>query len=461
MNRVDRTMADIHERPPQLEIGAHEAPVDSSLEVRRVTPDDYRHISALARKNFLGPSFSLFPQDVVQAYIAANRAEDIRHAVDTEGSEAYIAEDEHNQAVGFILLRHNALHGSQGMRRNAYGELDLRRLHVDPTIQGKGIGTKLFDILENRAHDLNVTHITSHASGGSRPFFESRGWEGETAFNNMTKRGKRTRAIVFAAQKQIAPREIELFPSPTHIVYAGANEWKANYVKDIAKNIDSSLGFVKYANAQEDEATSDVAIAAQSKALSTAQQIDIRGQFSPLIVAGDVRADLLTITGNSSTFRYDFLNRGKPKGTTTEEKLQEVADNFLELFITAEETKRPAPYVIRSATCLLDPTHPESVVMSTNDTSIWLSQEGIEELATKEGVKKYREEAMNLVDADILNMSGGFCLPVFLKRGYVKGINGHPFDTLPKREQVVEKALHTAIVGIDGDLVKRRLGLIQ
>jgi predicted N-acetyltransferase YhbS len=453
-------MADIREALPQHEFGAQEASVNPCLEVRRVTPDDYRQVSALARKNFLGPSFALFPQDVVQAYIAANRVEDIRHAIDTEGSEAYVAEDEHSQIVGFILLRHNVVHGNQNMRRNAYGELDLRRLHVDPTIQGKGIGTKLFDILENRAQDLNVTHITSHASGGSRPFFESRGWEGETAFNNMTKRGRRTRAIVFAAQKQIAPREIELFPPPTHIVYAGANERKANYVKDIAKSIDSSLGFVKYTNAQEDEDTSDVAIAAQSKARSTAKQIDMRGQFSPLIVAGDVRIDLLTITGNSSTFRYDFLNRGKPKGTTIEEKLQEVADNFLELFITAEETKKPAPYVVRSATCLLDPTHPESMVMSTHDSSIWLSKEGLEELATKEGVKKYREDAMNLVDADILNMSGGFCLPVFLERGYVKGINGHPIDSLPKKDQVIDKALHTAIVGIDGNLIKRRLGLI-
>ncbi len=451
-------MASQSERPT-LEIpveGVAELRPSSPLEVRSIVSEDYKQVSALAKKNFNGPSFSLFPPDVVRAYVAANRVEDLRHAAETEGSEAYVAEDEHNAIVGFVLLRHN-----QVVRRNAYGEVDLRRLHVDPTVQGKGIGTALFDILESRGRDLNASHITSHASGGSRPFFEAHGWEGETTFNDMTKRG-RTRAIVFAGSKQLTPREIELAPTPTHLIYAGANERKAKFVRELAEGVDKGINFIQYSGAQEDEVTTDVVKAAISKAASTARQIRGNGgNFSSLIVAGDVRSDLLIINGSKESFRYDFLNRGKPRGQSDDEKIDEVADNFTELLITAEETKRPAPYVVRSATCILDPKDPEALKISTYDTSIWLSKEGLEELATKAGVRRYREDAMNLVDADVLDMSGGLCLPLFLERGYVVGINGHPIDTLAKKETVIKKALHTAIVGIDPKAIRNRLGIIE
>lgn len=436
--------------------GVAETQTASQLEVRSITPEDYKQVSALAKRNFTGPSFSLFPPDVVNAYVAANRESDLRHAAETEGSEAYVAQDEHNGIVGFVLLRHN-----QVIRRNAYGEVDLRRLHVDPTVQGKGIGTALFDVLENRGKDLNASHITSHASGGSRPFFEAHGWEGETTFNDMTKRG-RTRAIVFAGSKQLKPREIELTPSPTHLIYAGANGTKAEFVRTLAESVDKDINFIQNSGAQEDEVTTDVVKAAVSKAVSTASQIRGNGgNFSSLIVAGDVRSDLLIINGSKDSFRYDFLNRGKPRGQSDDEKLDEVVDNYTELLITAEETKRPAPYVVRSATCILDPRDPESMKIATYDTSIWLSKKGLEELSTKAGVRDLRDEAMALTGADIFNMSGGFCLPVFLKRGYVVGLNGHPIDTLPKKEEAIQKALHTAIVGIDSKAIRRRLGIIE
>ncbi len=436
--------------------GMPEAQTSSPLEVRGITKDDYKAVSDLARKNFNGPSFSLFPKDVVQGYISANSVQDVRHAAETEGSEAYVATNMLHDVVGFVLLRHN-----QVFRRNSYGDVDLRRLHVDPDTQGQGVGKELFSILESRGRDLHASHITSHASGGSRPFFEANGWEGETNFNDMSKRGK-ARAIVFVASKQLSPKKIELLPTPTHVLYAGANETKAHYVRELVAGIDSNIDFVKHSGAVEDEATTDVVDAALSKALSTANQIAGHGgRLSPLIVAGDVRADLLVIGGGKQSYRYDFLNRGKPRGATTADRIAEVADNFTELFITSDETNRPAPYVIRSATCLLDPKDPDGVKFSTYDTSVWLSTEGLEELATKEGVKKYRDEAMEELNSDILDMSGGFCLPIFLKRGYVKGINGHPLETLPKKDEVIKRALHTAIVGIDPRLLSNRLGIID
>ncbi len=431
-----------------------EALQKGEIDIRRVDEHDYENISHLARKNFEGPSFSLFPKDVIQAYIAANSQADIKHAIGTEGTEAYVAENVQNEIVGFLLTRHN-----QVIRRNAYGDLDLRRLHVDPSAQGNGIGSKLFQILDNRARDLNVSHITTHASGGSRPFFEANGWEGTTTFNDMTKRGK-TRALVFAAQKQITPQEIELFSTPTHIVYTGGNTRKAEYIHKIAAD-NTKSEFIAFSKAQENESTSDIMEAAESKAQSTARQIKGIGKFSPLIVAGDIRTDLVIINGNRNSFRYDFLNRGKPHGATTEDKLLEISDNFTELLITSEETEKPAPYIVRSATYILDPKDPENTLVSTNDASIWLTQEGLMELSTKEGVRRYREEALDRLDADIFDMSSGFCLPIFLERNYVAGINGHPIESLQKKEQAIDKALHTALIGIDGALIKRRLGIIE
>ncbi|MCL5010443.1 MAG: GNAT family N-acetyltransferase [Patescibacteria group bacterium] len=414
------------------------------VNVRRYEASDCAHVVRIAYQNF-AKSYALFPENVVNAYREANRAADLKEAVDADGTEAYVAES-NGKIVGFYLARYNPY-----VRRSPSGELELRRLHVDVSAQRNGIGTTLFDHIDQRAKDIQVTQIVSLASGSSRPFFEHKGWRGRTTLHPMGKRG--TAAIVFEAHKLVIPEEIQLpLAQPTHIVYAGENPYKEEYIRNLTGFLDRQIHF--YSVGTEENPYPDVLEAARSKAYSV--KIRPSAGVNPLIVAGDTRTDLLILAAGSQT-RYMLANRGKPSNNPD----QSMLDNFRLLLQYARETNRPAAYIIRSATYIHSPQNYEGDTYTESDVSIWLSREGLEVLATEQGAETYRREVIGKYSVDPNQMAAGFSLPVFLERGYVTGINGHPIDTIPHKDRVLENAKHTALVGIDGSAIKKQLGYLR
>lgn len=78
-----------------------------------------------------------------------------------QSSLVYVAELE-NQIVGFASLKRN-------------GYLDLFYCHSQ--FQGKGIGSKLLNQLEQVARSLHIERLFTEASITAKPFFERRGFD--------------------------------------------------------------------------------------------------------------------------------------------------------------------------------------------------------------------------------------------------------------------------------------------
>lgn len=414
----------------------------NSIHIRPFEDADCDKAVKISQSNFRTTYSPLFPRDVVDAYIAANRGVDLKAALKIDGTEAYVAETD-GKIAGFCLIRYNIY-----ARRDPQGELELRRLHVDSGNRGQRIGTKLFELVEQRGKEIGVELLVSLASGSSRPFFEQNDWIGRTELNPMPKR--KTSALVFAAQKRIAPEPLPLYEAPTHLVYAGESIAKEEYIHNLAKEIDPDISV--YGAKAEEDPVPDVFESAKSKALSV--RLDFGRNVTPLIIASDIRNELLQVNP-ASPHRYKLVDRGKPE---SDDPLDEIRSNFALLLDTAKETKKPAPYIIRSAAYLHNPLEPDKDSFSEADTSIWMSREGLEELSTNQGISDYREEVIAKYGVDITQMSSGFALPVFLKRGYVVGLNGHPLESLPHKDQIIKKSIHTALVGMDQALIRRRLG---
>lgn len=420
------------------------------IQIRPYESSDRDAVVQVLHANFRA-TFTMLPQDVLNAYIQANRAGDLEHAVKTEGTEAYVAETRNGEIGGFTLIRYN---DSRLARRNAYGDLDLRRLHVNPEVQGNGIGKKLFAWMYERATspEINVEYITGHASGSSRPFFEHNGWTGKTILNPMTKRG--TSSLVFATQRRIPPAEISLYPTPTHVVYAGSSEARTNFLQKLMTDINPSVPVI--AIESDEDSTDDVVEAAKSKALSAAKRLSGQRNITPLVIASDVRARLVRAQPENITTRYDFVNKGKPRSS---DPLEEIRGNFSQLRDYTRRTNRPAFYIIDAGT-YFHPLDGSGDTYTEYDTSVFLSAEGLEILATDKGLAEYRDQVMDTYGADITQMSAGFALPIFFDRGYVVGLNNHPLETLPKKEDHIAKSVHTARVGIDEKAVRARFGQI-
>lgn len=407
--------------------------------VRLFERSDIPRLVQLMEKNFDGPAFSLYPKDVIDAYKAANRETDVKHAINAGGTEVYLAESEKGDLCGFVLIRYNQ---DRIPRQNAYGELDLRRLHVNPEIHGQGVGKALFDAVHKRAKELHVEYITTHASGSARLYFERHGWKGKTILNQMSKR--QTASLVYAAEKPVSPGKITLYTPPTHVVYAGSNEMKKKFLESIVKNLP-----VISVEADED-LTPNVVVASRSKALNAASSLYLAGR-RPLIVSSDVRTDLMEVKPVRP--KYELTNRGKPS------HLEEVRRNFQLLLETAVSTKKPAPYIVRSATYIHNPLEPELDSLVENDVSVHLTKEALETLSTEPGLLDYRNEVYDTYHIDILHMAAGFALPIFIKRGYVAGLYQHPFDCLPEKEANIQRAYGTVIGGIDENSVRERVGI--
>ncbi|MBI1982363.1 MAG: GNAT family N-acetyltransferase [Candidatus Levybacteria bacterium] len=428
----------------------HSSPInsekDTSVSIRPYQDQrDCHAVVEIAQGNFR-LYYTLLPKDVVDAYIAANRAVDLKAAVRADGTEAHVAQTPDGKIAGFCLLRYNPY-----TRRDPQGELQLIRLHVAPNSKGQSVGKKLLEFTEKRGKEIGVEFVVSLASGSSRPFFEQNGWNGRTELRPMPKR--KTSALVYAAQKRLISAPIPLSEPPTHIVYAGTNSTKEHFVRKLLTIINPNLAV--YSAPTEEDPTEDVFEAARSKALGV--RLNFGRNIVPLVISSDVRTELLRIDLNSPT-RYALVNKGKPNSS---DSIEEIRANFALLRDTALQTKRPVPYVVRSVTYLHNPREPDMDSFTEHDTSIWLSREGLEELSTSEGLKRYIDEVNSKFGVDITKMSAGFAFLVFLDRGYVVGLNGHPFDSLPRRDEVVEKSRHTVLTGIDESLIKRRLGYTQ
>ncbi|MDJ1007763.1 MAG: GNAT family N-acetyltransferase [Paracoccaceae bacterium] len=79
-----------------------------------------------------------------------------------ESAETLVAEQD-GRLVGFMTLKRET------------GVIDLA--FVLPQMMGRGIGTTLYAVLENRARAAGIRRLSTDASDIARAFFERQGWE--------------------------------------------------------------------------------------------------------------------------------------------------------------------------------------------------------------------------------------------------------------------------------------------
>ena len=411
------------------------------VNIRPLQNRDLPHVVDIAHQNFDGPSFALFPADVRRGYKIANSTRALAHAISHPGARAVIAENPDGSVGGFMLTRRNGMRRTDG----SYGEMDLRRLHVDPEQQGNGVGRALFDELDDQAQRLKVAKINSHSSGGSRRVFEKNGWNGVTRLNDF--REVKTGSLVWVAEKVLAHPKGDVVETLEYVVYAGSNTTKLNKLRDAVN------GTMVLSVDSEEDPVDDVILAAKSKAFSAAERVGRRGIQAPLIVATDIRSDLLVLNPDQDAKRYVLSGRGKPTSD------DDILANFAALRDYSRRTGKPPVYVARAATYLHNPIIPNHDTVRVQDASIYLQPELVEELATPRGLAAYREEVHETYGADISTMSAGFALPVFLDRGQVAGVNGLAVDRITDVETVFDRAKQIVLNGLDVSAVQRRLGI--
>lgn len=438
-----------YEHHPQFtphELVAQREPLAPDVLIREFDKkSDAKKVRDLMYRNFDGPSYALQPSRVVRAYKDANRIEDIEHAVNSDGRTAIVVETPDGSIAGFTLLGYDSIRVYNGDR--PYGTERIRRLHVDPDIQGKQIGGIMLRYSMKHAEQVGAEWLTIEASGGSREYAELNGFWGKTELSEMPKRS--TSAIVWNARRRVIP-ETQLYPPITHIVYAGSSKMREDYLREITRQAGKDDSMVVTRPAQEDPSP-DTYTAAKSKAYSAASTIKSYSGISPLIVANDTRASLISLSSQNPKSPYAFVDRGKPQ------TLEDIQRNFQLLRDYARETGKPAPYLIRTTTFFHDPIHREDSY-TFYDVSIWLSPESLEQLATENGVRAYANEVNDRwYESNVFEASGGLFLPYLLDNNAVAGINGYPYEHLHKRDELIVKALTTVICGIDKQAVTERL----
>lgn len=440
------TNYELHPQFTSHESVAQREPLAPDVSIREFDrKSDARKVRDLMYKNFDGPSYALQPSRVVRAYKDANRLEDIEHAVSSDGRTAIVAETPDGSIAGFTLLGYDSIRVYNGDR--PYGTERIRRLHVDPDTQGKQIGGIMLRYSIQHAKQIGAEWLTIEASGGSREYAEKNGFWGKTELSEMPKRS--TSAIVWNARRRVIP-ETQLYPPITHIVYAGSNKMREDYLREITRQAGKDDSMVVTRPAQEDPSP-DTYTAAKSKAYSAARTIKSHSGISPLIVANDTRASLISLSSQNPKSPYAFVDGGKPRD------LDDIQKNFQLLRDYARETGKPAPYLVRTTTFFHDPIHREDS-STFYDVSIWLTPEILEKLATEKGVNEYVNEVYDRwLQSDVRDVSGGLFLPYFLENNAVAGINGYPYEHLHKPDEVIEKALNVVICGFDKQAVTERL----
>ncbi|MDR0921595.1 MAG: GNAT family N-acetyltransferase [Lactobacillales bacterium] len=111
---------------------------------------------------------------------------------------AVVMEDE-NRIVGFgnIMEDENRIVGFGNITDSGY----IDRLFTHRKAQGKGVGGRISDCLEQHAWTHGVTKITVYASITARPFFEKRGYS--LVRENDVRRGNET-LINYLMEKNLA-----------------------------------------------------------------------------------------------------------------------------------------------------------------------------------------------------------------------------------------------------------------
>jgi len=399
--------------------------------------------------NFNNPSLFI-PDDVRARYRSVNKESDIKAQASDDGVEIHVAAAKADGSIaGILLLRVNPYAFPD---HRLHGDLEIRRIHVDPKAQGKGLGTEFLKLTNMRAEQHRVEYITAHSSGNSRNFFEENEYEGFTLLHSLGKEGPA--ALVFACRKFMGPEEVNIYPNPKNIYVVGENDDREEMIRKIAG--DTSVHRINSVAHRPEKYALD---AARAKAVTASSQLastsGVWGNHEngdvPVVIATEQRVNLIGMTNNAN--RYGWF---ATKEVSTPDEIMawiRIARGYV------RETGKDAPVREEDITYVHNPMLQNVDTYQRQDLSYFLNREAVETLSDSGKFSQYRAEAYDGYGIDVTKIPGGLALPVLMDRGYVVGINAQPLDALsrPKRDKLIKRALHQSQTGLDIPAVKQRL----
>ncbi len=125
------------------------------MEIRTLQPSDLDEVQELFRKTIVTVNRSDYSEEQTKRW-----SEQMKWKEELLHHYAYVAVDE-AQIIGFATLSHA-------------GSIEM--LYVHQAFQGQKVATRLLEVLEKIALELNFEELSTEASITARPFFEKKGF---------------------------------------------------------------------------------------------------------------------------------------------------------------------------------------------------------------------------------------------------------------------------------------------
>ncbi|MGM7700317.1 GNAT family N-acetyltransferase [Pseudalkalibacillus sp. Hm43] len=142
------------------------------MKICALQPSDLDEVQELFQKTIVTVNRSDYSEEQTKRWSEQTKwKENLLH------HHSYVAVDE-AQIIGFATLSHN-------------GSIEM--LYVHHAFQGQKVASKLLDVLEKIAHELDLEELVTEASITAKPFFEKKGffveeeqvkWIQDTPFTN-------------------------------------------------------------------------------------------------------------------------------------------------------------------------------------------------------------------------------------------------------------------------------------
>lgn len=111
------------------------------MHIRRASGADASVLATLSADTFSETFAHLYTAEDLAAFLAATYTEEnYRNALEEQGAAAWLLEDAHGMAQGYVLA------GSCGLPHADVqsGDMELKRLYLRKAVQGSGWGSRLF-----------------------------------------------------------------------------------------------------------------------------------------------------------------------------------------------------------------------------------------------------------------------------------------------------------------------------
>ena len=135
------------------------------MEIRRIEAGDEKQVSNLIRKTISISNTKDYPEELMDALIAEETSEHVLERA--SWTHFYIVVDE-DEIIGC---------GAIGPYWGKEDESSLFTIFVSPDYQGKGIGRKIVETLENDEYGLRANRIEIPASITGVPFYLKMGYQ--------------------------------------------------------------------------------------------------------------------------------------------------------------------------------------------------------------------------------------------------------------------------------------------